>query len=114
MSVNNNLQGIPIDENYTKIQGTFRSLASGTGTVTTSGIAVQIKTSPTQAKVIDIYNPTSNAGVLMIGASNVSYSGNIGVPIQPGFTYRLQVTDLSLIWIDAQGNSYPFSYNYMW
>ena len=114
MVVNNNLQALPIDENYSKLQGTYRSLSSGTGTVTTSGTAVQIKNTPTQAKVIDIINPTSNGDVIVIGASNVSYASNIGIPIEPGFTYRLQVTDLSLIWVDAAANGYKFQYNYMY
>lgn len=105
---------LPIDENYKAIQGTYRNLASGGGTVTTSGVPVQIKSTPTQAKVIDIINPTSNADVIVIGASNVSYASGIGIPIEPGFTYRLQVTDLSQIWVDAKGNGYTFQFNYMW
>lgn len=114
VAINANLQGLPIDENAKGLQGTFRSVASGTGTVTTSGTAVQIKSTPTQAKVIDIINPTSNGDVIVIGASNVSFLGNIGIPIEPGFTYRLQVTDLSLIWVDSAANGYKFQYNWMW
>lgn len=112
--INANLQAMPIDENYKGIQGTYRSMASGSGTVATSGTAVQVKNTPTQAKVIDIINPTSNAGVIVIGDSTVSYSGNKGIPIEPGFTYRVPITDLSKIYVDAAANGYTFSYNYFW
>ncbi len=105
---------LPRDENYVPIQNTYRNMASGTGTVTTSGTAVQIKSTPTQAKIIDILNPTKNGDVIVIGASNVSSASNIGIPIQPGFTYRVPVTDLSNIWVDAAANGYTFSYNYFW
>lgn len=110
-NVNADLQALPIDENGRSIQDSYRSMFSGSGTVTTSGTAVQVKNTPTQAKIIDILNPTSNAGVLVIGDSTVSYASGIGIPIEPGFTYRVPVTDLSLIYVDAQGNGYTFQWN---
>ena len=110
--INVGLTAQPRDENYVPIQNSYRNMASGTSTVTTSGVPVQVKATPTQAKIIDIINPTSNAGVIVIGDSTVSYASNIGIPIEPGFTYRVPVTDLSKIYIDAQGNSYTFAYNY--
>jgi hypothetical protein len=103
---------LPRDENYVAIQNTYRNMASGKGTVTTSGTAVRVKATQTQAKIIDIINPTTNGDVIVIGDSTVSYASGIGVPIEPGFTYRVPVTDLSNIWVDAAANGYTFQYNY--
>lgn len=87
-------------------------MASGNGTVTTSGTAVQLPAH--EAKIIDIVNPTSNADILVIGDSATKYSPLKGIPLEPGFTYRLNITNLDNIWIDAAGNGYAFSYNYYW
>ncbi|MDE2232904.1 MAG: hypothetical protein KGJ90_02115 [Patescibacteria group bacterium] len=105
---------LPRDENYVALQNTYRNIASGNGTVTTSGTAVQVTATPTQAKIIDIINPAGNADVIVIGDKNVKYSPLKGIPIEPGFSYRINVTDLSNLWVDAAGNGYTFSYNYYW
>ena len=113
--INSNLVAQPIDENYRTISGTYRFMGSlPKGTVTTSGTAVQLTATPTQAKAIDIINPTSNADVLVIGDSTVSYANGVGIPLEPGFTYHLVVTDLSKVWVDAKGNGYTFQTNYFW
>lgn len=115
MVVNNDLQAQPIDENYKVIGGSYRSISSGHGTVTTAGTAVQIKNTGTQAKVIDILNTNTTSGdIIIIGDSTVKYSTGNGIFLQAGFTYRLQVTDLSLIWVDSQNNGDTFSYNYFY
>ena len=107
---------LPRDENYVAIQNTYRNMASGNGTVVTGGTAIQVKATPTQAKIIDILNPTSNADVIVIGDSTVSASPLNGIPIEPGFSYRLNVTDLSKIWVNAASgnNGFTFSYNYFY
>ena len=105
---------MPLDQNGRTVDGTYRNMKSGNGTVTTSGTAVQIKNVSTEAKVIDIINPTTNGDILVIGDSTVKYSPLKGIPIEPGFTYRLQVTDLSNIWVDAAGNGYTFSFNWLY
>jgi len=110
----NALTGQPIDENSKAIVGTYKNIASGMGTVTTSGTPVQVTATSTEAKAIDIINPTSNADVIVIGGPTVSYASNIGIPIEPGFTYRIQITDASKVWIDAKGNGYIFQYNLLW
>lgn len=110
--INVAIPALPRDENYVPLQGTFRTIASGNGTVVTANVAVQVKNTPTQAKVIDILNPTSNPDVIVIGDSTVTVSPLNGIPIEPGFTYRLQVTDLSKLWITGGTNTMPFTYNY--
>lgn len=106
---------LPIDENGKGIQGTYRNLGSGHGTVTTAGTAVPLSNVQTQAKIIDIINTNTATGdYLIIGNSTVKYSTSNGVPIPPGATYRLNITDLSLVYIDSQNNSDTFSFNYFW
>jgi len=105
---------LPRDENYVPIQNTYRNIGSGNGSVTTSGTPVQISATPQQAKIIDILNPTSNADVIVIGDSTVKFSPLKGIPIEPGFSYRINITDLSNVWVDAAGNGYTFSFNYFY
>ncbi len=105
---------LPRDENYVALQNTYRNMASGNGTVVTAGTAVQLTATPTQAKIIDIINPTSNGDVIVIGDSTVKASPLKGIPIEPGFSYRLNITDLSKIWVDAAQNGYTFSWNVFW
>lgn len=103
------------DPNGAIVQDVYRNgPISGTGTVVTSGTAVQVSATSQEAKVIDIINLPTNGGVIVIGGSNVSYASNIGIPIEPGFTYRLQVKDLSQIWVDAYTNSVSFAFNYFY
>lgn len=99
------------DPNGAIVQDVYRNMVSGNGTVTTAGTAVQLSATSHEAKVIDIINPTSNSDVIVVGDSTVKASPLKGIPIEPGFTYRLQITDLSNIWIDAAVNSSTFSYN---
>lgn len=110
----NALTGQPIDENSKAIVGTYKNISSGNGTVTTSGTPVQVRATSTEAKAIDILNPASNSGVLVIGDSTVSYASNIGIPIQPAFSYRIQITDASKVWVDAQVNGSTFQFNLLW
>lgn len=105
---------LPLDQNGRTVQGTYRNVASGSGTVVTSGTPVQLAAVSTEAKIIDILNPTSNSDVIVIGDSSVKFSPLKGIPVEPGFTYRLGITDLSKVWIDAAVNGSTFTYNYQW
>ena len=105
---------LPRDENYVPLQNTYRNIKSGSGTVTTSGTSVQLSATRKEAKIIDILNPTTNGDVIVIGDSTVKYSPLNGIPIEPGFSYRINITDLSNVWVDAAGNGYTFSYNVFW
>jgi hypothetical protein len=104
---------LPIDENYKPIQGTYRNLSGGQGTVTTAGTAVQLISTQTQAKSVDIKN-TNSAANLIFGGSNVKYSTGNGITIPPTFTYRINVSDLSNIWVDSDTNGATFSYVAQW
>lgn len=102
--------GLPRDANATPLQATYNTMQSGSGTVTTAGTPVQLAASYSQAKRIDISNPTSNSGAIYVGGTAVSATK--GVPLQPAFTYTFFVTDLSKVWVDADVNGSTFQYTY--
>lgn len=101
-----------LDQNGRTVEGGFRNMQSGSATVTTSGTPVQLTATSTEAKRLDISNPTSNSGALYIGGTAVSTTK--GVPIQPGFTYTFTITDVSKVWVDADVNGSTVQYNYFW
>jgi hypothetical protein len=103
-----------LDPNGKIINNVYRYMKSGNGTVVTAGTPVRLSVTSQEAKVIDIINPTTNADILVIGDSTVNHSPLKGIPIQPGFSYRLQITDISNVWVDAAANGYTFSYNYFY
>ena len=110
---------LPLDPNGRTVQNTYRNMASGNGTVTTSGTAVRLSNTSQEAKILDIVNPLSNGslasgGTLVLGDSSVSYASLKGIPILPGFTYRMNVKDLSQVYVDASDNGATFSYNYFY
>ena len=106
--------GLPRDANATAIQGTYNNFASGHSTVVTGGTAVALAASFTQAKKLEILNPTSNADILVVGDSGVTVSPINGIPIEPGFSYPLGVTDLSKVYVNSATNGATFTYNYFW
>lgn len=103
-----------LDANGRIVADNYRNMVSGNGTVVTSGTAVQLSATSHEAKIIDVINPTSNGDVIVVGDSTVKFSPLKGIPIEPGFTYRLQIKDISQVWIDAAQNGYTFSYNYFY
>lgn len=107
---------LPLDENYKPIQGTYRNMASGNKSVTTAGTRVQLISTATQAKRLDITANIGNTDVVTIGDSTVvgAQSGRKGVPIGNGNTYTFGITDLSLIYIDSISNGDGVSFNYFW
>lgn len=104
--------GLPRDANATALQQTYRNVQSASATVATAGTSVALANTYTQAKRLDVSNPTSNSGAIYIGGTAVSNTK--GVPIQPGFTYTFFVTDLSKVWVDADANGSTVAYNYFW
>lgn len=104
---------MPRGPNGEIVENTYRNVQSGSGTVTTAGTSVQLASSSTQAKILDINNPNTDTGaILYIGGTAVSSTK--GIPLFPASTYRLGVTDLSKVWVDASADGAKFSYNYQW
>lgn len=115
-AINNNLAGLPIDENYKPIQGVFRNIVSGNATVVTAGTAVQLTSTPTQAKSLDVTASSANANEVTVGGSGVvgAVSGRKGVPLFPGNTYTFKITDVSQVWIDSVTSGDKVSFNYFY
>ena len=101
------MNGAPISEGY-------RSLISGNVTVTTSGTPVPLSVASVQAKRLDVTADYNNTGTIVIGGSGVvgPSVGRKGVPLPAGNTYTFYITDLSLVWADADTNGQKASYNY--
>ena len=104
--------GLPRDANATPIQQTYNNVQSASATVVTAGTPVALSASYTQAKRLDVSNPTSNSGAIYVGGTAVSSTK--GVPVQPGFTYTFFVTDLAKVWVDADANESTVMFNYFW
>lgn len=111
-----NLTPIPVDQNSRPVTGTFRAMVSGKATVVTAGTCVQLTTTPTEAKSIDVTANYNNTDIVTVGGSGVigAQTGRMGVPIASGNTYTFKVTDVSLVWIDAVSSGDGVTFNYFY
>lgn len=111
-----NLTPLPIDSNHKPLQGIFRNMVSGTQSVATAGTAVQLISSQTECKSVDVTADAGNTDVILVGGSGVVAASGTrkGVPIFPGNTYTFKITDVSNVWIDAvhSGDKVVFNYFY--
>lgn len=105
---------LAIDENAKGIPGGFRNIVSGSKAVTTAGTRVQLVSSPTEAKRLDVTANFNNTDMIVIGGSGVvaSQGTRKGVPIAPGNTYTFTITDVSLVWIDSVVSGEGTTFNY--
>ena len=111
-----NLTPVPIDANSKGVVGTYRAMVSGAQTVATAGMPVQLISTPTEAKRLDVTANYNNSDIVTVGGSGVigAQTGRKGVPIASGNTYTFTITDVSLVWIDsvASGDGVTFNYFY--
>lgn len=103
---------LPRDDNQVPLQGTYKSITSGTKTVTTSGTAVPLVSSSTACKRVDVIADTGNAGTIYVGGSTTLASTITGVPLQPTGSYTFYVTDLSKVYIDSTSSGDKVSFVY--
>ena len=105
---------LPRDKNAVALQGIYPNIVSGNVTVVTGGTPVQLANTYTEAKLLTITNPTSNSVAAYIGGTGVKNvaGGTKGIPILPDNTYNFTITDLSKVWVDADGNGVLLTYNY--
>ena len=91
-------------------------MVSGNVTVTTAGTPVALAASYTEAKRLDVTNPTSNNAAAYVGGSGVKNAagGPKGIPILPNNTYTFTISDLSQVWVDADVNGLVLTYNYFY
>ena len=96
--------------------GSGSSIVSGTKTVTTAGTAVQVSASPVPCKGVWVCCDLIVGVVVVVGDSAVvgNASGMKGVILTPGNPpIFLAVTNLNLLWVDAQANGGKLSYLYV-
>lgn len=93
--------------------GGFTSIADGRKVVAIAGTRVQLA-STTPCKRVTITAETDNTGVVVVGGPGViaSLATRVGIPLSAGDVYWEDVTDLSLIWLDAtvSGDGVTFVY----
>ena len=90
-------------------------IVSGTKTVTTAGTAVQITATPTTIKGVWVCADLIAGIIVTVGDSAVvgNASGMRGLVLTPGNPpIFIPITDLSLLYVDAQANNGKLSYAY--
>ncbi len=55
----------------------------GSTTVTTSGVPVQLSTTPQKVTILTIQAKSTNTGTIWVGGSNVSAANGIGIALGP-------------------------------
>lgn len=105
---------LPKDDNSQTLQQTYTSVGNGRKTVAVHGTAVQLVSTSTACKRLDITAFQTNTKTIAVGSSSVLANPGTeqGVVLQPTETYTLFVTDLSFIWIDSEINGEGVSYTY--
>lgn len=92
------------------------TITSGTKTVTTAGTAVQITAVSTPIKGVWINADLLQGSVVAVGDSGVkaNASGMKGLILTPGNPpIFLAISDLNLLWVDAQTNGGKLSFAYV-
>lgn len=103
---------LPRDANGVPLQGTYKTLTSGTKTVTTSGTRVQLISTATECKRIDVVADSNNSGIIYVGGATTLASTITGIPLTPTGSYTFYITDVSNVYIDstASGDKVSFVY----
>ena len=89
-------------------------IGNGRKVVTTAGTAV-VLASATPCTSVAITAETDNTGFVVVGASDViaSLATRKGVPLEAGDSITLEVSDLSLVYIDATVSGDGVTYTYL-
>ena len=87
------------------------SIGSGTTTVTTAGTRVQLTTTVTPCFYVIIAGKTTNVGYIFIGGTGVSATS--GIMIAALQSVRIDIDDLSKIWIDTDTSGEGVQYSYV-
>lgn len=89
------------------------TIVDGSKNVTSAGTAVPLVLT-TACKRVDITAKLANTGVIVVGASTVvaSASTRRGIPLNAGDSYSLEISDPSLIYIDATVNGEGVTFVY--
>lgn len=95
-------------------QYSFKKLGDGTKEVTTAGTAVQLSATSVKCREVTITSEIENTDTIVVGGSTVDATAGVrrGVPIEPGQSVTIRVTDLNMLYLDAlvSGESISFIY----
>lgn len=104
------------DSSGNEIPGNATTITSGTKTVATAGTAVQVTAVSTPIKGVFVCADLLAGIVVTVGDSSVvgNASGMKGIVLPPGNPpIFLPLTNLNLLWVDAQSNGGKLSYLYL-
>lgn len=82
----------------------YRLVADGTVANAVPGTAVQLSATSIPSRVVLVTALAENQGPITIGASTTKATAGAGrgVQLAAGQTYEFHVSDVSLLWMDAQ------------
>jgi hypothetical protein len=89
------------------------SIGGGTKTVTSAGTAVQLSATTITAIYCIISGKPTNTGYIYIGGSDVLAATGNGVPIAALQSVRIDIDDLSKVYIDAVTSTDGVNFTYV-
>ena|SRR3990167_1156417 len=105
---------VDADGNLVVPSGVSNSVGDGRQTVTTAGTRVQLSTSPVPCKKVTICAETDNTNFIVVGGATVvaALATRRGIPLNPGDTIKLEVSNLNLVYIDSLADTEGVTYEY--
>ncbi len=99
---------------YLTDQMAYGAISGGRKTVTTAGTRVQLSSTSTPCKRVDIKAMTSNTDVIAVaGSSVVAAAGSeTGIVLYPGDGVTLLIDNLNKVYIDSRVNGEGVTYIY--
>lgn len=88
------------------------TIGDGTQTVTTAGTRVQLTSTATPCRLVNIFANAANTGNIFVGGSTVSSTSGM-ILEQARSTDWFPIDDLSKIYIDAANNNDKVQYAYV-
>lgn len=94
---------VDADGNQIVPQGVSNSVGDGRQTVTTAGTRVQLSASSVPCKKVTICAETDNTDFIVVGGATVvaALATRRGIPLNPGDTITLEVSNLNLVYLDS-------------
>lgn len=104
----------PKTGNTVNVISAINNITDGRKVVTTAGTRVPLVTNVVMVLRCTITAETDNTGAIVVGGSSVvaSQSTRTGVPLSPGDSYELEISDLSRVYIDAETSGDGVTFNY--
>lgn len=105
---------LPRDDNNVPLQNVFSTINDGRQTVTTAGTRVQLSSTSTASKRIDITAETDNTGFIVVGGANVvaTLATRRGIPLAAGESYTFYITNLNKVYLDSTVSTDGVTYVY--